>query len=192
MQFDWMVACYPGDGVHRDYPMMESLDRETVMRGVDAVVDAGLGGLWAPDHFILGPHHEEYEVWTLLSAIAERTQGTGVDVDPLVGSITYRNPALLAKMATTVDHLSEGRVTLGLGCGWHREEHERYGFDFPDIDTRIDMLEEGLEVITSMFTEDAPSFSGEHFQTAPTTNRDRSRTRTHRSSSAGRVPGCSG
>ncbi len=161
MQFDWMVACYPGDGVHRDYPMMEHLDREAVMRGVDAVVDAGLGGLWAPDHFILGPHQEEYEVWTLMAALAERTDD--VDLGPLVGAVTYRNPALLAKMVTTVDHLSGGRVILGLGAGWHREEHERYGYEFPDVNTRIDMLDEGLEVITRMFTEEAPSYEGEHY-----------------------------
>lgn len=161
MQFDWMVAAYPGDGVHRDYPSMERLDRETMMMGVDAVIDAGLEGLWAPDHFILGPHQEEYEIWTLLGALAERTED--VDIGPLVGAITYRNPALLAKMATTVDHLSDGRLILGLGCGWHREEHERYGFEFPEINTRIDMLEEGLEIITRMFTEYEPSFEGEHY-----------------------------
>jgi len=161
MQFDWMVACYPGDGVHRDYPMMEHLDRESMMQGVDAVVDAGLGGLWAPDHFILGPHQEEYEVWTLMAALAERTDD--VDLGPLVGAVTYRNPALLAKMVTTLDHLSEGRVMLGLGAGWHREEHERYGYEFPEVNTRVDMLEEGLEVITRMFTEEAPSFDGEHY-----------------------------
>jgi len=161
MQFDWMVACYPGDGVHRDYPMLQRLDRETVMAGADAIVDAGFEGLWAPDHFMLGPHHEEYEVWTLLAALAERTDD--VDLGSLVSSITYRNPALLAKMATTVDHLSGGRVRLGLGCGWHREEHDRYGYDFPDIDTRIDMLEEGLEVLGRMFTDDDPTFSGEHY-----------------------------
>jgi alkanesulfonate monooxygenase SsuD/methylene tetrahydromethanopterin reductase-like flavin-dependent oxidoreductase (luciferase family) len=162
MQFDWMVACYPGDGVHRDYPMMERLDRESVMAGVDAVVDAGFGGLWAPDHFMLGPHKEEYEVWTLLGALAERTDD--VHLGPLVGAITYRNPALLAKMATTIDQLSDGRLRLGLGCGWHREEHERYGFDFPEINDRIDMLEEGLEVITRMFTEDDPTFAGDHYE----------------------------
>ena len=161
MQFDWMVACYPGDGVHRDYPMMERLDRETVMQGVDTVIEAGMEGLWAPDHFILGPHQEEYEIWTLLGALAERTDD--VDIGPLVGAITYRNPALLAKMATTVDHLSDGRLILGLGSGWHREEHERYGYEFPEINTRIDMLEEGLEIITRMFTEDEPTFEGDHY-----------------------------
>lgn len=162
MQFDWMVQCYPGVGVHRDAPLLESLNRETTMNGVDAVVDAGLEGLWAPDHFMLGPNAEEYEVWTLLSALAERTDD--VDLGPLVGSITYRNPALLAKMATTVDILSEGRLRLGLGAGWHDEEHHAYGFDFPDIETRIEMLDEGLEVVKSMFTESHPAFKGDHYQ----------------------------
>lgn len=162
MQFDWMVQCYPGDGVHRDAPLLESLDRETTMNGVDAVVDAGLEGLWAPDHFILGPHQQEYEVWTLLAALAERTDD--VDLGPLVGAITYRNPALLAKMATTVDILSEGRLRLGLGAAWHRVEHEAYGYDFPEIGTRIEMLEETIQVCKAMFTEDEPTFAGEHFQ----------------------------
>jgi len=67
-------------------------------------------------------------------------------------------------MATTVDHLSDGRLILGLGCGWHREEHERYGFEFPEIETRIEMLDEGLDVITSMFTETEPTFSGDHYE----------------------------
>lgn len=162
MQFDWMVQCFPGDGVHRDAPLLESLDRETTLNGVDAAVDAGLEGLWAPDHFMLGPHNEEYEVWTLLSALAERTDD--VEIGTLVNSITYRNPALLAKMATTVDILSEGRLRLGLGIGWHDEEHEAYGFEYPDIDARIEMLEEGVQIVKAMFTENAPSFEGEHFE----------------------------
>ncbi|WP_254271315.1 LLM class flavin-dependent oxidoreductase [Haloarcula marina] len=161
MQFDWMVQCYAGAGVHRDTPMLETVERETIMGGVDAAVDVGLEGLWAPDHFMLGPKAEEYEVWTLLSALAERTDD--VDIGPLVGSITYRNPALLAKMATTVDILSEGRLRLGLGAGWHEEEHHAYGFDFPDIGTRIEMLEESVQVAKAMFTEDHPTFEGDHF-----------------------------
>jgi alkanesulfonate monooxygenase SsuD/methylene tetrahydromethanopterin reductase-like flavin-dependent oxidoreductase (luciferase family) len=87
-----------------------------------------------------------------------------MELGPLVGSITYRNPALLAKMATTVDILSEGRLRLGLGAGWHDEEHAAYGFDFPDIETRIEMLDEGLEVAKRMFTADEPTFHGDHYQ----------------------------
>jgi F420-dependent oxidoreductase-like protein len=162
MQFDWMVQCYPGAGEHRDAPLLDSLELETVMNGVDAAVDAGIEGLWAPDHFMLGPEAEEYEVWTLLSALAERTDD--VDLGPLVGSITYRNPALLAKMATTVDILSEGRVQLGLGTGWYEEEHHAYGYDFPDVETRLEMLEEGIDVVRAMFTESEPSYDGDHYR----------------------------
>lgn len=161
MQFDWMVQCYPGDGVHRDAPLLDQLERETTMKGIDAVVEAGLEGLWAPDHFMLGPRREEYETWTFLGGLAERTDD--VDIGPLVGSITYRNPALLAKMATTVDILSEGRLRLGLGAGWHQKEHVAYGFDFPPIETRMEMLEEGVEVIKTMFTEPEPTWQGNHF-----------------------------
>ncbi len=161
MQFDWMIQCYAGAGEFRDTPLLEELDRETVMRGVDAAIEAGVEGLWAPDHFMLGPKHQEYEVWTLLSALAERTDA--VDLGPLVGSITYRNPALLAKMATTVDHLSDGRVRLGLGAGWHAEEHAAYDFEFPDIGTRIEMLEEGIEIAKAMFSQDSPRYEGRHF-----------------------------
>lgn len=162
MQFDWMVQCYAGAGVHRDTPMLETVERDTILGGVDAAVDAGLEGLWAPDHFMLGPKAEEYEVWTLLSALAERTDD--VDIGPLVGSVTYRNPALLAKMATTVDILSEGRLQLGLGAGWHEEEHHAYGFDFPDIGTRIEMLDETVEIVKRMFTDEQPTYEGTHFQ----------------------------
>ena len=162
MQFDWMVQCYPGGGVHRDAPLLDSLEYETTMNGVDAAVEAGLEGFWAPDHFILGPRQEEYEVWTLLSAIAERTDDA--DIGPLVGSITYRNPALLAKMATTVDIISDGRLKLGLGAGWHDEEHKAYGFDFPDASTRMEMLDEGVQLMLEMFTEEEPTFSGEHYR----------------------------
>jgi alkanesulfonate monooxygenase SsuD/methylene tetrahydromethanopterin reductase-like flavin-dependent oxidoreductase (luciferase family) len=156
-----MVQCYPGVGVHRDAPLLEDLDRETTMAGVDAVEAAGLEGLWAPDHFMLGPKHQEYEVWTLLSALAERTDD--MELGPLVGSVTYRNPALLAKMATTVDILSEGNLRLGLGAGWHDEEHRAYDFDYPDIEQRIEMLDETIRVAKAMFTEDEPTFHGDHY-----------------------------
>jgi alkanesulfonate monooxygenase SsuD/methylene tetrahydromethanopterin reductase-like flavin-dependent oxidoreductase (luciferase family) len=67
-------------------------------------------------------------------------------------------------MVTTVDHLSGGRARVGLGCGWHREEHEAYGFEFPPVNTRIDMLEEGLQVLKAMFTEVEPDFVGDHYE----------------------------
>jgi alkanesulfonate monooxygenase SsuD/methylene tetrahydromethanopterin reductase-like flavin-dependent oxidoreductase (luciferase family) len=131
------------------------------MEGVDAVEAAGFEGLWAPDHFMLGPLKQEYEVWTLLGALAERTS---LEIGPLVGSITYRNPALVAKMVTTLDHLSDGKSQLGLGAGWHDEEHRAYNFEFPSIAERMEMLEEGIELMKVMFRDDEPVYEGEHYQ----------------------------
>jgi alkanesulfonate monooxygenase SsuD/methylene tetrahydromethanopterin reductase-like flavin-dependent oxidoreductase (luciferase family) len=162
MQFDWMVQCYSGDGVHRDSPLVESLERKDVLKGADIAVNTGLEGLWVPDHLMLGPHGEEYEVWTMLSTLAERTND--VAIGSLVNSATYRNPALLGKMATTLDILSEGRLRLGLGAGWHDEEHAAYGFDYPDIDTRIEWLEETIQIVKTMFMEENPTFYGDHFE----------------------------
>jgi alkanesulfonate monooxygenase SsuD/methylene tetrahydromethanopterin reductase-like flavin-dependent oxidoreductase (luciferase family) len=110
---------------------------------------------------MLGPKHQEYEVWTWLSALAERTDD--MELGPLVGSVTYRNPALLAKMATTVDILSEGNLKLGLGAGWHDEEHRAYDFDYPDIEDRIEMLDETIHVLKAMFTEADPTYHGDHY-----------------------------
>jgi alkanesulfonate monooxygenase SsuD/methylene tetrahydromethanopterin reductase-like flavin-dependent oxidoreductase (luciferase family) len=97
-----------------------------------------------------------------LSTLAERTDDK--EIVPLVGSITYRNPALLAKMATTVDILSEGRLQLGLGAGWHDEEHAAYDFEFLPIQTRMEMLDEGIELMKTMFTEPEPTWEGNHFE----------------------------
>lgn len=100
-------------------------------------------------------------MWTLLSALAERTD---LEIGSLVGSITYRNPALLAKMASTVDHLSDRRLQLGLDAGWHEAEHAAYDFEFPPADQRMEMLDEGIELIKTMFTEAAPTYEGDHYR----------------------------
>src|SRR5690606_35014125 len=82
----------------------------------------------------------------------------------LVFYVGYRNPALLAKAATTLDHISGGRFELGIGAGWHIGEASAYGYAFPDIGTRLDMLEEGVQIIRRMLTEERTTFSGRHFQ----------------------------
>jgi F420-dependent oxidoreductase-like protein len=87
-----------------------------------------------------------------------------VRLGTLVTGVTYRNPALLAKMATTLDVISGGRAILGIGAAWYEEEHAALGFDFPPVGERMRRLEEAVQICRAMFTEDAPSFTGEHYR----------------------------
>ncbi len=124
----------------------------------------GFDSAWDFDHFapirgdINGPC---LEGWTLLSALA--TQTTKLRIGTLVTGNTYRNPALLAKMVTTVDQISGGRVYLGIGAAWFEAEHAAYGFPFYTPKERADRLGEALEVITKLWTVDHPSFSGKYY-----------------------------
>jgi F420-dependent oxidoreductase-like protein len=108
------------------------------------------------------PENYMLEGSTLLAAIAARTETLTMGL--LVGSITYRNPALAAKITTTIDIISGGRVWHGIGAGWFEDEHTAYGYTFPELKVRMAMEEEGLQVVRAMFSKDRPSFSGEYFQ----------------------------
>ena len=100
----------------------------------------------------------------MLAAIAARTH-RALTLGLLVGSVTYRNPALAAKTTTTLDIISGGRVWHGIGAGWFEEEHVAYGYDFPPLKTRFEMLEEALQIVRAMFThETRRSFEGKHFR----------------------------
>jgi alkanesulfonate monooxygenase SsuD/methylene tetrahydromethanopterin reductase-like flavin-dependent oxidoreductase (luciferase family) len=82
----------------------------------------------------------------------------------MVTGVTYRNPALLAKIVTTLDVISSGRAILGIGAAWNDDEHAGYGFDFPPVKERMDRLEEALQIIRAMFSEQAPSFEGRYYR----------------------------
>jgi F420-dependent oxidoreductase-like protein len=97
---------------------------------------------------------------TILAGLAART--SRVTLGLLVGGVTYRNPALMAKIVTTLDVISGGRAILGLGAAWFEEEHEAYGFDFPRLGVRFEHLEDALQIARKMFTEEEPSFEGTH------------------------------
>ena len=98
------------------------------------------------------------ESWTTLAALARET--TTVRLGTLVTGVTYRNPAILAKTATTLDVISGGRAIFGLGAAWNEQEHVGYGFEFPPVRERMDRLDEALTIVRAMFTEDRPSFTG--------------------------------
>jgi len=145
-------------------------DREMFEHVADLAVageQAGFDSVWVMDHFwqlppLGGPTQPMLEAYTLLGGLAARTRR--VKLGTLVTGVTYRNPALLAKMATTLDIVSSGRAMLGLGAAWYEEEHDAFGFDFPRAGERLDRLEEALQICRAMFTEEAPSFAGKHYR----------------------------
>src|SRR4051794_37652727 len=127
----------------------------------------GFGSVWVMDHFFQlpalgGPEEPILESYTLLGALAASTER--VHLGALVSGVTYRNPALLAKMATTLDVISKGRAILGIGAAWYEEEHDSLGFAFPPVPERMDRLEEALRICRAMFTDDAPSFEGRFYR----------------------------
>jgi F420-dependent oxidoreductase-like protein len=102
------------------------------------------------------------ESWSTLAALARET--TSVRLATMVTGVTYRNPALLAKLATTLDVISGGRAVMGLGAAWNEEEHIGYGYEFPPVAERMDRLDEALTIIRAMFTDDRPTFEGRHYR----------------------------
>jgi len=105
---------------------------------------------------------------TILAALAART--SRVSLGLLVGGVTYRNPALLAKITTTLDVISGGRAVLGLGAAWNEEEHDAYGIPFPPLKERFERLEDALRIARAMFTEPESSVSGRHHSTRNAVN----------------------
>jgi alkanesulfonate monooxygenase SsuD/methylene tetrahydromethanopterin reductase-like flavin-dependent oxidoreductase (luciferase family) len=118
---------------------------------------------WAMDHLAsIGPIGDDrpiFDGWELLAAMAMAT--SHVRIGLLVTGITYRNPALLAKIATTVDHLSDGRLEFGIGAAWAANEHEMYGIS--GLDHRVGLFSEGLQVIRSLWTQERTDFEGRYF-----------------------------
>lgn len=132
-------------------------------------MDAGRWrSLWVYDHFVppLAGADESLdcaEGWSLLGGLAAAT--SRVRIGALVTGNTYRNPALLAKMAATVDQMSGGRLEFAIGAGWHEREHEAYGWDFPSMKERSDRLEEACAVIKALFSSQGPvSYSGRYYR----------------------------
>ena len=134
------------------------------LRAVWRIADeSGFDHLWDFDHLASigdgGPDRPIYEGWTLQAAMAEATKR--VRIGCLVTGNTYRNPALLAKLAVTVDHLSGGRLEFGIGAAWAEIEHQMYGFE--GLDHRVGRLSESLRIIKSLFTEDRTNFEGRYY-----------------------------
>jgi F420-dependent oxidoreductase-like protein len=140
---------------------------DRVVEQAKAADSNGFGLVTVMDHLyqIAGVGSEDepmLEGWSVLNALARETKA--VRLGTLVTGVTYRNPALLAKMATTLDITSAGRAILGLGAAWNESEHDGYGYEFPRVGERMDRLDEALTIAKAMFTEDRPSFEGRHYR----------------------------
>ncbi|HSR22335.1 MAG TPA: LLM class flavin-dependent oxidoreductase [Candidatus Eisenbacteria bacterium] len=124
----------------------------------------GFDSAWDCDHFLQPsrPHGQYLEAWTLLAALAARTERIRVGV--LVSSNTFRHPALLAKEAVTVDHVSGGRLELGLGAGWYEPEHAMYGIELPPPRELVDRFEEAVEVVDGLLRGRLTSYEGRHYR----------------------------
>src|SRR4051794_36619144 len=138
---------------------------DTLATSAAAAEDAGFDSLFVMDHFhqiapMGPPENEMLEGNTVLAALAARTSRASLGL--LVGGVTYRNPALLAKLTTTIDVLSGGRAILGIGAGWFEEEHRAYGFAYPPLWERFERLEDALNVARAMFTQERASYAGKH------------------------------
>jgi len=133
-----------------------------------AAESSGFASVWVMDHFwqlpaLGGPDEPILEAYTLLGALAARTDR--VQLGTLVTGVTYRNPALLAKMVTTLDVISRGRAILGIGAAWYDVEHVGYGFDFPGARERLDRLAEAVQICRALFRDERPTFEGRYYRT---------------------------
>lgn len=151
-------------GVHIGQQNMPMDELRALWRRADA---EGMDWISAWDHFYEAPPEggtvDHYEAVATLAALACETSRARLGC--LVFYVGYRNPGQLAKVATTLDHLSGGRFELGLGAGWHEWEAKAYGYDFPPVGDRLSMLEEAVPLIRSLLTEDRTTHEGRFFRT---------------------------
>src|SRR3989454_12465610 len=137
---------------------------ETMTRVAQEAETLGYDSIWLFDHFHTVPTPTQevtFECWTSTAALARDTKR--VRIGQMVTCNGYRNPALLAKMASTVDTLSHGRLDFGIGAGWYEHEYLAYGYDYLDAPTRLRQLREAVQVILAMWTQDEAVFEGKYY-----------------------------
>jgi len=138
---------------------------ETMTRVAQEAEALGFDSVWLYDHLHTVPvptQEVTFECWMSTAALARDTKR--VRIGQIVTCNSYRNPALLAKMASCVDVMSHGRLDFGIGAGWYEHEYRAYGYDFPDAPTRLRQLREAVQVILKMWTEDEAVFEGQYYQ----------------------------
>jgi F420-dependent oxidoreductase-like protein len=138
---------------------------ETMTRVAQTADESGYDSVWLIDHFHTIPQPSQevtFEAWTTTAALARDTKR--IRIGQMVTCNGYRNPALLAKMASTVDVLSHGRLNFGIGAGWYEHEYRAYGYPYPDAPERLRHLREAVQVILAMWTQEEAVFEGKYYQ----------------------------
>jgi F420-dependent oxidoreductase-like protein len=138
---------------------------ETMTRAAQTAEELGFDSIWLFDHFHTVPvptQEVTFESWISTAALARDTKR--VRIGQIVTCNGYRNPALLAKMASTVDVLSHGRLDFGIGAGWYEHEYRAYGYEYPDAPTRLRYLREAVQVILKMWSDEEAYFEGKYYQ----------------------------
>ncbi len=146
----------------------------------------GYDSIWVYDHFhnVPKPSNEAvFECWTTMAALAEAT--TTIRLGQMVGCAAYRAPSVLAKITSTIDVISGGRLEWGIGAGWYRNEFAGYGFPFPEPKERLGRMRETVEIVKAMWTQPETTYAGAYYQLEwPSVTPSRSSPPTRRSGSA--------
>jgi F420-dependent oxidoreductase-like protein len=142
------------------YPSEYGNNFDTLLALVKTCEQAGLDSVWMPDHFMF-EKEPVLECFVVLGAIAAATNR--IRIGELVTGVPYRNPALLAKMCSTLDVISHGRSIVGLGAAWHETEFTSYGWPFPPVTERMERLEEAVQIVELMLRQSPASFTGKHY-----------------------------
>jgi F420-dependent oxidoreductase-like protein len=153
---------------------------ETMTRVAQMAEELGYDAIWLFDHFHTVPvptQEVTFECWTSTAALARDT--TRVRIGQIVTCNGYRNPALLAKMASTVDVLSGGRLNFGIGAGWYEHEYRAYGYEYPEAPIRLRALREAVQVILKMWSEEEAYFEGTFYQVYGAINQPKGVQRPH-------------
>ncbi|MCW2527372.1 MAG: Luciferase-like monooxygenase [Pseudonocardiales bacterium] len=144
----------------------DPIEQWEAMTAVAKTADEGSwDSIWLYDHFHTVPEpttETTFECWTATAALARDTKR--VNIGQMVGCNGYRNPALYAKISSTVDVASHGRLYAGIGAGWYEQEWKAYGYEWPTLKHRMEAFAEGVEIIYRMWTEDAVQFEGRHYR----------------------------
>jgi F420-dependent oxidoreductase-like protein len=142
----------------------EGLTWDRWLTFADACERLGFEGLFTSDHYFSvadAPGRGSNDAWSILAGLAARTER--LRLGTLVSPATFRHPSVLAKIATTVDHISNGRVEIGMGAGWWEEEHRTHGFPFLTTDERFELFEEQVEIVHGLLTQERYSFESRHY-----------------------------